>query len=122
MGFQGEFAFGSFAERKTEGDCEEGCSPVASPTNTPGTAFSHNRIRPPNRGPHARQSNTQQIVNALSAGITGGNSPCDSNARTELKKQRVLSNILTLVLARDEYEGTSWNKMELRGRNYLGFW
>jgi hypothetical protein len=42
------------------------------------------------------------MVNALSAGITGENSPCDTNARTQLKKQRVLSNILTLVLAFDE--------------------
>src|ERR1700733_3607551 len=46
MDFQGELAFGSAAGRKVEDDCEEGCSPVASPPNTPGTALSHNRVRP----------------------------------------------------------------------------
>src|ERR1700722_6563107 len=48
----------------------------------------------PDCGPRARQSNAQQIVNALSAGICGENAPRDTNEPNQIKKQRAPSNIL----------------------------
>jgi hypothetical protein len=55
------------------------------------TALSHNRVRPLLRAVRDTEQITKGIGDALSAGVTGGNSPLYTNQPRKTKTDRVLA-------------------------------
>jgi hypothetical protein len=55
------------------------------------TALSHNRVRPRLRAVRDTEELTKGIGDALSAGVTGGNSPLYTNQPGKWKTDRVLA-------------------------------
>jgi hypothetical protein len=103
---------------KPDGDCEDGCPPVASPPKHQGhpspTIASVPSLRAARETEHPGRTS-----DALSLGFTGGNSPYYTYPPRKMKKDRVLATYFYLSTFTDEQEGTPWNKMEMRGRNCL---